>query len=456
MLDSHPLRLSATPRRAARRLVVGMLVALILVAGRRVVPAHAQATADPAPKAYVGLFKDNAVAVIDTASDTVIRTIPIPAGPHGLAITPDGSRVFASSDGDSKVSVIDTASDTVVDTIEVGAMPHGLALTPDGRTLLVAVFGASRVMFIDTASDAILGSVPVGSPHNIAITPDGASAFVASQKQGSTALVVLDVAARTQTGSVPLDKTPRALNVRPDGGQLYFTVAGDDAVEVLDPRSLQIAGRIPVGASPHHPLYTPSGEYALVVSQGTNELNQIDPESNALTAKVTVGKNPHWIATDVDGETAFVTNEDSGDVSVVNVDTMTVTATIPVGNGPRKIVLQPFALPQHAATAAPSTAAATAPSAGATHRSSDDAGATTVQIAGFAFNPPALTVAAGQSVTFVNDDSVAHTSTSDDGTWDSDHIPPGQSFSVELDQPGSYSYHCAIHPFMQGTIVVTG
>jgi len=51
------------------------------------------------PKACVGLFKDNAVAVLDTSTNRLITTIPIPTGPHGLVMTPDGRTVFASSDG---------------------------------------------------------------------------------------------------------------------------------------------------------------------------------------------------------------------------------------------------------------------------------------------------------------------------------------------------------------------
>ena len=72
-----------------------------------------------APKAYVGLFKDNAVAVFDTASNQVTRTIPIATGPHGLVATPDGRWVYASSDGDAVVSVIDTATDEVSKTIDM-------------------------------------------------------------------------------------------------------------------------------------------------------------------------------------------------------------------------------------------------------------------------------------------------------------------------------------------------
>ena len=83
-------------------------------------------------KAYVGLFKDNAVAVVDTGTNRVLRSIPIPAGPHGLVVTPDGRKVYVSSDGASTVSVIDTATDRVVGSIEVGPTPHGLAISPDG------------------------------------------------------------------------------------------------------------------------------------------------------------------------------------------------------------------------------------------------------------------------------------------------------------------------------------
>ena len=68
-------------------------------------------------KAYVGLFKDNAVAVVDTGTNRVRRTIPIPPGPHGLVVTRDGRKVYVSSDGASTVSVIDTATDRVMATI---------------------------------------------------------------------------------------------------------------------------------------------------------------------------------------------------------------------------------------------------------------------------------------------------------------------------------------------------
>src|SRR5438105_6420722 len=164
-------------------------------------------------KAYVGLFKDNAVAVVDTGTNCVLRTILIPSGPHGLVVTRDGRKVYVSSDGASTVSVIDTATDRVVGSIEVGPTPHGLAIAPDGSKVLVSGFGANQSMIIDTATDRIVGRVPVPQPHNSAISPAGRKAYVGSQQQGATALVILDLVNKIEIGRVPLHKPPRQLHV---------------------------------------------------------------------------------------------------------------------------------------------------------------------------------------------------------------------------------------------------
>jgi YVTN family beta-propeller protein len=110
-----------------------------------------------APKVYIGLFKDNAIAVLDSSTNRVQGTVPVPQGPHGLAITPDGRKVYVSSDGASTVSVIDTQTDQVVGSVEVGANPHGLAMSPDGRQVLVGGFGTNQVLLIDTTTDQVVG-----------------------------------------------------------------------------------------------------------------------------------------------------------------------------------------------------------------------------------------------------------------------------------------------------------
>lgn len=77
-----------------------------------------------------------------------------------------------------------------------------------------------------------------------------------------------------------------------------------------------------------------------------------------------------------------------------------------------------------------------------------------VTIANFAFSPATLTISPGTTVTWINNDSVAHTSTSDTGVWDSGSLATGKSFSFTFNGAGTFPYHCSIHPFMKATIVV--
>jgi plastocyanin len=79
-----------------------------------------------------------------------------------------------------------------------------------------------------------------------------------------------------------------------------------------------------------------------------------------------------------------------------------------------------------------------------------------VTIEGFAFEPETLSVASGTEVTWTNADPEAHTVTARDDSFDSGPIDPGRDFAVALDQSGSVTYFCAIHPSMEGTLEVTG
>lgn len=83
-----------------------------------------------------------------------------------------------------------------------------------------------------------------------------------------------------------------------------------------------------------------------------------------------------------------------------------------------------------------------------------DAAPVSVHIRDDKFVPATITVPAGHKVTFVNDDDDAHTVTADNGSWDSEGLNQGQSWSRSFPKAGKITYHCTVHPFMKGTIVV--
>jgi YVTN family beta-propeller protein len=389
-----------------------------------IVLAVSAGTAAAGPKAYVGNFKDNTVSVVDTTSRQVSAVIPVAAGPHGMGIAPDGSRVYVSGDASTSVSVIDTRNDRVAGVIEVGQGPHGVALTPDGRTLLVAVNGVDRVAVIDTGSQSVVATVRVAKPHTIAIRHDALVAYVSSQEPGHFALAVIDIKKHAVIRNIPLDKPPRDLEFGADGKYLYFTLAGVNAVQVLDPATDRVVTIIPTGASPHYANLFKNAAYGLVVVQGPGELLLFDPVSNQPLRSIAVGKQPHWVATSSDGKMAYVPNEGSNDLSVVDLASGK-TSTIPLGNAPRKVVVQP------SATEA------------------------TVSISNFAFAPAMISIKAGESVTWRNDDGATHALVFTDGSPGTPSLEPGKRFNRTFERPGHYDYICAFHSYMTGGVEVS-
>jgi plastocyanin len=102
---------------------------------------------------------------------------------------------------------------------------------------------------------------------------------------------------------------------------------------------------------------------------------------------------------------------------------------------------------------ATSLAMALAAAPGAIVHAADQA----VAIADFSYTPDSLTVSAGTVVTWTNQAGQPHTVTADDGTsFDSQPIGPNEAFANLFDTPGTYAYHCTIHPTqMKGTVIVT-
>src|SRR5207244_11656162 len=103
------------------------------------------------------------VGVIDTATNTVVTHI-LTAGlnPVGVAVTPDGKSVYVTDYTNNAVSVIDTASNSVADLVPVGSEPEGVAVTPDGKSVYVVNTGDNTVSVSNPSTNLVVATVPVG------------------------------------------------------------------------------------------------------------------------------------------------------------------------------------------------------------------------------------------------------------------------------------------------------
>jgi YVTN family beta-propeller protein len=124
-------------RAAWARGFLGLWTALAIGLGLMAPPAEA------APFAYVANDVSGTVSVFDTATNTVVATLPVGSDPFAVGVTPDGKHAYVANFSDNTVSVIDTVANTVVATVPVGSGPFGVAITPDGQHIYVANIGSN-------------------------------------------------------------------------------------------------------------------------------------------------------------------------------------------------------------------------------------------------------------------------------------------------------------------------
>jgi plastocyanin len=77
-----------------------------------------------------------------------------------------------------------------------------------------------------------------------------------------------------------------------------------------------------------------------------------------------------------------------------------------------------------------------------------------VHVRNFAFVPDKVTINAGQTVRFVQDDDTPHTVTAADKSFDSGNLDKGKTWTHTFAKAGTYAFACSYHPTMKGTVVV--
>jgi YVTN family beta-propeller protein len=206
---------------------------------------------------YVTLERGSVLA-IDTATNAVVATIPVPT-PAAVAITPDGSRAYVQTVLTAGVFVIDIPSNRVIAHIAVPSnFSAGISAAPDGGRVYVS--GGVKhpdVFVIDTKSNTVVATVPYpGGPQGIVFSPDGRKAYVANEL--TNAIGIIDIGTNTvESGAIAAGNDPTLVALTPDGKSLYVTnfqwgnvTAEPATVSVIDTSEKKLKATVPVGSVP--------------------------------------------------------------------------------------------------------------------------------------------------------------------------------------------------------------
>lgn len=148
-----------------------------------------------------GIASSGTVTVLDLSQRRTVAEIEVELHPSGMALAPDGSRLFVANANSDTVSVIDTGTLEVTDCwdtkpmpdLPLGSGPNALAVSPDGERLYVANGGNNCIAVLDTATGRLLGLIPVGwYPGDVRLARTGTLLLVANTKGIGSRMEITD------------------------------------------------------------------------------------------------------------------------------------------------------------------------------------------------------------------------------------------------------------------------
>ncbi len=191
-------------------------------------PHHAKASLD-GRFVYVGLFNNNRIAAIDTATDAVF-IVDSSRNSNARAHAPrpsTGNRfIFVPHEVGDEVTAIDTTTGAIVGGIYPGSMPTEVLPAADGRRLFLAMRGEGRIKVVDLATVTVTGSVSVGTQPESMMLANGDRTLIASMRGSPASLAFVDANALTLLGTVSIGGAGTFGDLAvlsPDGQLVYAT-----------------------------------------------------------------------------------------------------------------------------------------------------------------------------------------------------------------------------------------
>jgi YVTN family beta-propeller protein len=186
----------------------------------------------PDGRLWVPIHGEGRVEVYAGADQRPDGQVTVPRNPHAVAFSANLKRAFTANHESNAVSIIDTRTDRLLRSVPVSRAPHSVAVSPDGTTVLVAGYEANTADLIDAKSLRRTGPFKVGKkPQSVAFARDGGHAYVVNEGDGTVS--VLDGHTGALTATIRVGHSPRTVAVSPDGRLAYVSNGDDDTITVL-------------------------------------------------------------------------------------------------------------------------------------------------------------------------------------------------------------------------------
>jgi YVTN family beta-propeller protein len=215
--------------------------------------------------AYVANQLSDNIGVVPAGSAIQTRAIAVHGDPFNVIVSPDGTRLFASTNADS-VFELDPATGRELAAVATPGTPSAFVFDPSGSVLYTNVVNGGVVEAIDVSTMQIAHTLVTGGvPQGLAFSPDGTELYVANEAGW---LGIWHVAGTpTQVDSIALPAGGFGLALTPDGAQLYVTLPSAGAVAILDRTTRALVNGIVTGGMPRRVAFTSDGRTAAIANE---------------------------------------------------------------------------------------------------------------------------------------------------------------------------------------------
>ena len=250
--------------------------------------------------AYIGDAKGvkNTIQVVDLDQRAVSQTLNLSPyiQPHGLVLSHDGSRLFATCAPNRAVVEIDLAAMKVTRTFKFAVdSVENIALTPDEKLIFASSSFDGSLPVIDVAKGEMERMIMSGNnPEGVAVSPDGKEVWVANRV--SQTITVVDIPSRKRVAQLPCIGNPMQVYFSADGSQVFITLAVADRLAIFNRAKRTETTRFEVGDFPVCMAFGDTDKVAYVACGEGASVSVVDLAAHKVLRTFSCGPDPEGIA----------------------------------------------------------------------------------------------------------------------------------------------------------------
>jgi DNA-binding beta-propeller fold protein YncE len=329
-------------------------------AGRRRLPLLGLALALSAPAAaqvpglsgtlIVTNKTPSTATIIDVASGRALATLPTGQGPHEVVLSSDGATAVVtdySGQPGRTLTVIDVPGMRVARTIELGEYrrPHGIRFLRGDSLVVVTSEASGNVLVVNVRAGAIRTVIPTtqDGSHMVGIPATEDRAWTGNI--GSHTVSELDLRSGKFVRTIAVPPQPEAINVTPDGREVWVGSNATGKVSVVDPATGTVTTAAEGFGWPYRVLFTPDLRTVLLPDLRHEELRFLDRASRRELSRLSFpGGAPQGITITPDGRWALESLSGQARVVVIDMAKRSIAGYIPAGETPDGIAYTPRVL----------------------------------------------------------------------------------------------------------------